>query len=141
MDALHQRGLIADGWSSRLPNHSEPDTSTIVFVVRRGNPAAIHDWPDLIRGSLEIITTDPKTSGNGKLSVLAAWGAIVLRGGTEADALAYLKAFYDHAPFLEAGARAAGTAFAIEKLGDVQVTWENEALAEVAESKGDLEIV
>jgi sulfate transport system substrate-binding protein len=141
VEALHKRGLIADAWWTRLPNNSQPYFSTIVFVVRRGNPGGVQDWPDLVRGSTEVITTDPKTSGNGKLCVLAAWGAIVLRGGSEAEARTYLKAFYDHAPFLEAGARSAGTAFAIEKLGDVQVTWENEALREVAESKGDLEIV
>jgi sulfate/thiosulfate transport system substrate-binding protein len=141
VEALHKRGLIADAWWARLPNDSQPYYSTIVFVVRRGNPSGIRDWPDLVRGSTELITTDPKTSGNGKLSALAAWGAIVLRGGSEAEARAYLKTFYDHAPFLEAGARSAGTAFAVEKLGDVQVTWENEALRETAESKGELEIV
>ena len=141
IEALHKRGLIADAWWTRLPNDSQPYYSTIVFVVRRGNPAGIQDWPDLVRGSTELIATDPKTSGAGKLSALAAWGAVVLRGGSEAVARAYLKAFYEHAPFLEAGARSAGTAFAIEKLGDVQVTWENEALREVAESKGELEVV
>ena len=141
VEALHKRGLLADAWWTRLPNDSRPYYSTVVFVVRRGNPLAIRDWPDLVRGSTEVIATDPKTSGNGKLSVLAAWGAVVLRGGTEANARTYLKAFYDHAPFLEAGARSAATAFAIEKLGDVQVTWENEALRELAESKGELEIV
>jgi len=141
VEALHKRGLIGDAWWTRLPNNSQPYYSTVVFVVRRGNPFAIGDWPDLVRGATEIITTDPKTSGNGKLSALAAWGAVVTRGGSEADARAYLKAFYEHAPFLEAGARSAGTAFAIEKLGDVQVTWENEALRELAESKGELEIV
>jgi len=141
VEALHKRGLLADAWWQRLPNDSQPYYSTIVFVVRRGNPSGIRDWPDLIRSSTEIITPDPKTSGNGKLSTLAAWGAVVLRGGSELDARTYLKAFYDHTPFLEAGARSAGTAFAIEKLGDVQVTWENEALREVSESKGELEIV
>jgi sulfate/thiosulfate transport system substrate-binding protein len=141
IEALRKRGLIADGWSARLPNHSQPYYSTIVFVVRRGNPFNIHDWPDLVRGAVEIITPDPKTSGNGKLSALAGWGAILTRGGTEADARAYLKAFYDHAPFLETGARATSLAFAVEKMGDVNVTWENEALREVGESKGELELV
>jgi sulfate transport system substrate-binding protein len=141
VEALHKRGLIADGWAARLPNHSQPYYSTIVFVVRRGNPFGIRDWPDLVRGSLEIITPDPKTSGNGKLSALAAWGAIVTRGGSEADARAYLEALYDHAPFLEIGARAAGIAFAVEKVGDVHLAWENEALREVAESKGELELI
>jgi sulfate transport system substrate-binding protein len=139
--ALQKRGLVADGWWTRLPNEARPYSSTIVFVVRRNNPRAIHDWPDLLQPGVEIITPDPKTSGNGKLSVLAAFGAVVLRGGTEGDARAYLKAFYDHTPFLEAGARAAGTAFATERIGDVHVAWENEALREVSQSKGELELV
>jgi len=139
--ALQKRGLISESWATRLPNHAQPYYSTIVFVVRRGNPFGIRDWPDLVRGSLEIITPDPRTSGNGKLSALAAWGAILTRGGSEAEARAYLKAFYDRTPFLETGARATGIAFAVEKQGDVNVTWENEALREVAESKGELELV
>ena len=142
IEGLHMRGLVHDGWGSRLPNNSQPYYSTIVFVVRRGNPLGIHDWPDLVRlPSLEIITPDPKSSGNGKLSALAAWGAVVSRGGSEAEARVFLKALYDHTSFLEAGARGAATAFAVEKLGDVHLTWENEALREVAESKGDLELV
>jgi sulfate transport system substrate-binding protein len=112
-----------------------------VFVVRQGNPRAIHDWPDLIQPGVEIITPDPRSSGNGKLSALAAWGAALARGGSETDARAYLKTFYEHTPFLENGARATSQAFAIEKLGDVHITWENEALREVGEAKGGLEIV
>lgn len=138
---LRKAGLIAPDWAQRLPNAARPYFSTIVFVVRAGNPLAIHDWPDLIRPGVEIITPDPRSSGNGKLSALAAWGAIVKRGGSEADARAYLKAFYEHTPFLEAGARATATAFAVEKLGDVHLVWENEALRETAESRGALEIV
>ncbi len=140
-DALRKRDLIAEGWPGRLPNHSQPYYSTIVFVVRRGNPFKIRDWPDLVRVPLEIITPDPRTSGNGKLSALAAWGAIVTRGGSEAQARAYLKTLYERAPFLESGARAASTAFAVEKIGDVHLAWENEALREVAESRGELELV
>ena len=141
IEGLRKHGLVADGWALRLPNHSHPYYSTIVFVVRRGNPQHVLDWPDLIKPGIEIITPDPKTSGNGKLSALAAWGATITRGGNESDARSYLKALYDHAPFLVPAARAAGTAFAIEKIGDVHLAWENEALREVAESKGDLEIV
>ena len=141
VESLHKHGLVADGWSQRLPNNAQPYHSTIVFVVRRGNPLSIHDWPDLIKPGVEVITPDPKTSGNGKLSALAGWGATLARGGTEADAKAYLKALYEHAPFLEAGARAAAVAFAVEKLGNVHLAWENEALREVAEAKGELEIV
>lgn len=141
VEGIHKRGLIADGWRQRLPNNSQPYYSTIVFVVRRGNPHAIRDWPDLVKPGVEIITPDPKTSGNGKLTALAAWGAIVLRGGSEREARDYLIALYDHAPFLAPAARAAGVAFAVEKKGDVHVAWENEALREVQESKGALQIV
>jgi len=139
--ALQKHGLIASDWAGRLPNGSRPYYSTIVFVVRAGNPRGIHDWPDLVQPGVEIITPDPRSSGNGKLSALAAWGAVLKAGGSEADARAYLKAFYEHTPFLELGARATSTAFAIEKLGDVHLSWENEALRETAESKGKLEIV
>jgi len=141
IDALQKRGLIAAGWAARLPNESRPYYSTIVFVVRAGNPHGIHDWPDLIQPGVEIITPDPRSSGNGKLSALAAWGSILKRGGSEAEARVYLKAFYQHAPFLESGARDAASAFAIEKLGDVHLTWENEALHETAQSSGALELV
>jgi len=141
VEALHKRGLLADGWADRLPNHSRPYYSTIVFVVRKGNPLAIQDWPDLIRPGIEVITPDPKTSGNGKLTALAAWGSVVTRGGSDAEAQAYLKALYDHAPFLVPAAREAGVAFAVERLGDVHLAWENEALREVDEAKGALQIV
>jgi sulfate/thiosulfate transport system substrate-binding protein len=140
IDSLRKRGLIAEGWSKRLPNNSQPYTSTIVFVVRKGNPKHIRDWPDLIASDVEIVTPDPKTSGNGKLSALAAWGAIVSRGGTETEARAYLKSFYAHAPVLDQGARGAAVTFAVEKMGDVHLAWENEVLREVAETKG-IEIV
>jgi sulfate/thiosulfate-binding protein len=141
VDALRKRGLIADGWVERLPNHSQPYTSTIVFVVRQGNPKNIADWPDLVRPGVEVITPSPKTSGNGKLSALAAWGAIVSRGGTEADARAYLQNFYKHVPVLDEGARGSATTFAVQEVGDVHLTWENEALREVAEANGKLQIV
>ncbi|AGY59916.1 sulfate ABC transporter substrate-binding protein [Gloeobacter kilaueensis] len=141
VDALRKQGLIAEGWSKRLPNNSQPYASTIVFVVRRGNPEKIHDWPDLLRPGVEIITPDPKSSGNGKLSALAAWGSVIKRGGTQEQARAFLKAFYEHTTVLDTGARASATTFAVEKVGDVHLTWENEAIREVAESKGDLEIV
>lgn len=141
VEALHKRGLLANGWAGRLPNNSHPYTSTIVFVVRHGNPHDIRDWPDVVKPGVEVMTPDPKTSGNGKLTALAAWGAVVTRGGSEAEARSFLKALYEHAPFLVPAARAAGTAFAIEQIGDVHLAWENEALREVAESKGNLEIV
>jgi sulfate/thiosulfate-binding protein len=141
VDALRKHGLIAPGWQARLPNNSVPYTSTVVFVVRKGNPKAIHDWPDLIKGDVAIVTPNPRTSGNGKLSILAAWGSVTTRGGSEAQALAYLKALYSHVAVFDAGARGAATNFAIEKIGDVHLAWENEALREVAADKDELEIV
>ena len=141
IDGLRKRGLIADHWEERLPNRSVPYTSTIVFVIRGINPRGIKDWPDLLQPGLEVVTPDPRTSGNGKLAALAAWLAVTTRGGTEADAKAYLKAFYTHVPVLEEGARGASTAFHLKEIGDVHVTWENEALREVAQSNGKLQIV
>lgn len=141
VDALRKRGLIAENWTERLPNHAQPYYSTIVFVVRHGNPYNIHDWPDLVQPGVSIITPDPRSSGNGKLSALAAWGDVLARGGSEADARAYLKRFYANTPFLESGARGTALAFAVEKQGDVHVTWENEALREVSEAHGELELM
>jgi sulfate/thiosulfate-binding protein len=141
IEALRKRGLISDYWIDRLPNRSLPYTSTIVFVVRKGNPHGIKDWPALLGQNIEVITPDPRTSGNGKLTVLAAWAAITTRGGSETEARDYLRALYQHVPSLEEGARAAAIDFAVMEVGDVHLTWENEARREVAESKGKLEIV
>jgi sulfate transport system substrate-binding protein len=94
-----------------------------------------------LHSGVEIVTPNPRTSGNGKLSALAAWGAIVSRGGTEADARAYLEQFYRHVPVLDEGARGAATTFTVQEVGDVHLTWENEAIREVAEAKGKLQIV
>jgi sulfate/thiosulfate-binding protein len=141
IDALRKRGLIAADWQKRLPNNSEPYTSTIVFVVRKGNPKAIHDWPDLIKDDVAVVTPNPRTSGNGKLSVLSAWGAVTTRGGSEADALAYLKSLYRHVAIFDVGARGSATSFAVNKIGDAHLTWENEALREVAADPDELEIV
>jgi sulfate transport system substrate-binding protein len=140
-DAIHQKGLIRDGWEERLPHHSLPYFSTIVFVVRKGNPKGIKDWPDLVTGDAKVITPDPKTSGNGKLSFLAAWGAALARGGTEDDARAYVTELYRRVPVLDSGARGATVTFAQKEIGDVHLTWENEAYLEVEESGGKLEIV
>jgi sulfate transport system substrate-binding protein len=141
VDGLRKRGLISDHWEDRLPNHSLPYTSTIVFVIRGSNPRGIKDWPDLLQPGLEVVTPDPRTSGNGKLTALAAWLAITTRGGSDADARAYLQAFYKQVPELAEGARGATTTFALKEMGDVHVTWENEGLREVSESNGKLQIV
>ena len=140
-DQLRKKGLIKEGWEDRFPNRSLPYTSTIVFVVRKGNPKGIKDWPDLVKPGIEIITPSPKTSGNGKLAFLAAWGSVILNGGTEDQAKEFITQIYQRTPTLEAAARGATTTFAQKGQGDVHLTWENEAHLEIAESKGDLEII
>ena len=140
-DAIRKAGLIANGWEQRLPNNSVAYTSTIVFVVRKGNPKGIKDWPDIAKPGVEIVTPSPKTSGNGKLSLLAAWGSVTQRGGTEEQAKEFITKLYKQAPVLDSGARGSTTTFAQKKIGDVHLTWENEAYPEVAESGGALEIV
>ena len=140
-NAIAKRGLIKAGWVDRLPNRSLPYTSTLVFVVRKGNPWQIKDWPDLVKGGVEIVTPNPKTSGNGYLSFFSAWGSVVLRGGNEDQAKAFLAELYKHVPVLDSGARGATTTFVQKRIGDVHIAWENEAHLEVEESKGQLEIV
>jgi sulfate transport system substrate-binding protein len=140
-NAIVKAGLIPAGWEKSLPNDSLPYTSTIVFVVRQGNPKGIHDWPDIVQPGVEIVTPNPKTSGNGKLSFLAAWGSVVTRGGSEADALAFVRKVYEQTPVLDLGARASTTTFVQKKIGDVHLAWENEARLEVKEAGGEVEIV
>ena len=140
-DAIRKRGLIAQGWEDRLPNRSLPYYSTIVFVVRQGNPKKIHDWPDIVRPGVAVITPNPKTSGNGRLSFLAAWGAVLRAGGSEADAEAYITSMYRQTPVLDTAARGSAMTFAQKGIGDVHLTWENEAHLEVKEAVGNLEII
>ena len=140
-NAIAKTGLLPLDWTSKLPNNSLPYTSTIVFVVRKGNPKNIKDWPDIIQPGVEIVTPNPKTSGNGKLSFLAAWGAVTQRGGSNAEALAFVKKLYEQTPVLDLGARAATTTFVQKKIGDVHLAWENEAHLEVQEAGGAVEIV
>jgi len=140
-DAIAKAGLIPADWKKRLPNDSLPYSSTIVFVVRKGNPKGIKDWPDIIKDGVQIVTPNPKTSGNGKLSFIAAWGYVKAHGGSEADALAFVKKLYQQTPVLDLGARAATVTFVQKRMGDVHLAWENEAYLEVAEAKGAVEIV
>jgi sulfate/thiosulfate transport system substrate-binding protein len=140
-DAISKSGLINQGWVDRLPNKSLPYTSTIVFVVRKGNPKGIKDWPDLVKPGIQIITPNPKTSGNGYLSFFSAWGSVVLRGGSRQQAIDYVTKLYKQVPVLDSGARGATTTFVQRKIGDVHLAWENEARLEVQEAKGDLDII
>jgi sulfate transport system substrate-binding protein len=140
-DAIRQKGLIKSGWVDRLPNKSRPYLSTIVFVVRKGNPKGIKDWPDLIKPGVAIVTPNPKTSGNGYISFFAAWGSVILRGGSRQQAIDYVTKLYQQVPVLDSGARGATTTFVQKKIGDVHLAWENEAYLEVREAKGGLEVV
>ncbi len=140
-DLLRKAGLVKEGWEKQFPNRSLPYISTIVFVVRKGNPKQIKDWPDLVKPGVQVITPNPKTGGNGKLSFLAAWGQVIINGGDDAAARDYVTKLYANVPVLDTAARAATATFAQKKIGDVHLTWENEARLEVAESKNELEVI
>src|SRR5271168_5009911 len=129
-----QGGLIAANWQGRLPNNSTPYTSTIVFLVRRGNPKNIHDWGDLVRPGISVITPSPKTSGGARWNYLAAWAwALQQPGGNAATAEAFVAKLYHHVPVLDSGARGATVTFVERGIGDVLLAWENEAFLAVKE--------
>ncbi len=140
IDALAAKGLLAADWQQRLPNHSSPYTSTIVFVVRKGNPKGIKDWDDLVKPGTAVITPNPKTSGGARWAYLGAWGYGLAHGG-EAAAKEFVRALYKNVPVLDSGARGATTTFAERGIGDVLLAWENEAYLARDGSHGELEIV
>ncbi len=140
-DAIRKKGLINKDWVDRLPHRSLPYFSTIVFVVRKGNPKGIKDWPDLVKPGVSIVTPNPKTSGNGYLSFFSAWGSVILRGGTKESAIDFVTKLYQQVPVLDSGARGATTTFLQKRIGDVHLAWENEAHLEVREAKGALQVV
>jgi sulfate transport system substrate-binding protein len=129
IDALATNGkLLPVNWESRLPDRSAPYTSTIVFLVRKGNPKGIKDWGDLVKPGVQVITPNPKTSGGARWNYLAAWGwAKKQPGGSDATAKAFIKDLYKHVPVLDTGARGSTTTFAQRGIGDVAISWENEA--------------
>ena len=135
IDALAaQGGLIPANWQTRLPDNSAPYTSTIVFLVRKGNPKNIHDWGDLVRPGVSVITPSPKTSGGARWNYLAAWAwALQQPGGTDASAEAFVKRLYHNVPVLDSGARGATVTFVERGIGDVLLAWENEAFLAVKE--------
>jgi len=131
-------GKIAANWKSRLPNDSAPYTSTIVFLVRKGNPKGIKDWGDLVKGDVQIVTPNPKTSGGARWNYLAAWAwANKEYGGDQAKIKAYIADLYKRAPVLDTGARGALTSFAQRGIGDVLIAWENEAYLSLDEFKDE----
>jgi len=144
VDALYQEGkLIPADWQTRLPQNSAPYTSTIVLLVRKGNPKGIKDWDDLVKPGISVITPNPKTSGGARWNYLAAWGYALKRwGGDEAKAKDFVSQVYKNVPVLDSGARGSTTTFVERGIGDVFISWENEALLAVNElGKDKFEIV
>jgi sulfate transport system substrate-binding protein len=142
IDSIRAKNLIEANWEERLPNRSLPYVSTIVFVVRKGNPFEVKDWPDLVeKPGLKIITPNPKTSGGAKLNVLGAWLSVLDGGGSAAQAREFVTRLFRRVPVLDTGARGATVTFARKNIGDVHLTWENEAALEERELKGEVEIV
>ena len=134
IDAIAERGLISPDWASRLPDNAAPYTSTIVFLVRKGNPKQVAGWADLVKPGIEVITPNPKTSGGARWNYLAAWDhALKQPGGTPASAKAYVAELFRHVPVLDTGARGATTTFVQRGIGDVLLAWENEAFLAVEE--------
>ena len=144
IDILHERAkLILQDWAARLPNQSVPYNSTILFIVHKGNPKTIKDWPDLVRPGVSVVIPNPKTSGNGRYSYLAAWGyAFKKSGGDEAKAREFVTKLFANVPVLDTGGRGATTTFAQRGIGDALLTFENEVALTLKElGGGDLEVV
>ncbi len=134
IDAIAEKGILAPDWQKKLPHNAAPYTSTIVFLVRKGNLKAIKDWNDLVKPGVEIITPNPKTSGGARWNYLAAWGyALKQPGGNDAKAQDFVKKLYANVKVLDSGARGATTTFVERGIGDVLIAWENEAYLSVKE--------
>jgi sulfate/thiosulfate-binding protein len=137
IDALHTHGnLVPEDWQKRLPNNSSPYTSTINFLVRKGNPKGIKDWDDLVKPGIQVITPNPKTSGGARWNFLAAWGYAVRKYGDD-KAKEFITKLYKNVPVLDSGARGSTTTFAQRGLGDVLIAWENDALLSLKEFGAD----
>ncbi len=137
INAIQKAGDINAGWEAKLPGSSTPYTSTIVFLVRKGNPKAIKDWPDLVRPGVSVITPNPKTSSGGRWNYLAAWGYALQKNANNQDAArAYVQSLYKSVPVLDSGARGSTNTFAQRGIGDVLVGWENDALLSVNQPGG-----
>lgn len=142
IDEVSNAGLIDSGWQSEFDNNSSPYTSTIVFLVRKDNPKNIQDWDDLIKDDVDVITPNPKTSGGARWNYLAAWSyGLEKYNGDEDKVKAFIKDLYGNVSVLDSGARGATTTFVENKMGDVLIAWENEALLVNEEYEGEFEIV
>jgi sulfate transport system substrate-binding protein len=135
-------GLVPQDWAARLPDNSAPFTSATVFIVRKGNPKGLQDWPDLLKDGVQVVVPNPKTSGNGRYTYLSAWGYVLQNGGDESKAKAFVGKLFKQAPVLDTGGRAATTTFIQNQIGDVLVTFENEAEMIAREfGRGSFEVV
>jgi sulfate transport system substrate-binding protein len=142
IDAIAKAGLVKADWQKRLPQNSSPYTSTIVFLVRKGNPKGIKDWSDLVKPGIQVITPNPKTSGGARWNYLAAWGyALKQAGGNDQQARDFVTRLFRNVPVLDSGARGATTTFVQRGLGDVLLAWENEAYLAIDEAKDKVDIV
>ena len=141
IDMLADRGLVAKDWAKKFPDNAAPYYSTMVFLVRKGNPKGIKDWADLAKPGVKVVIPNPKTAGNGRYTYLAAWGSVIKKGGTEAQARDLVGKIFKNVPVLDAGGRAATTTFTQRQIGDALVTFENEVNLVRAEFGNDFEVV
>jgi sulfate transport system substrate-binding protein len=141
IDLLVERGMVAPGWATRFPHNAAPFYSTMVYLVRKGNPKHIKNWDDLARADIKVIVPNPKTSGNGRYTYLAAWGYVIKKGGTEAQARELVGRLFKNVPVLDTGGRAATTTFTQRQIGDVLVTFENEVQLVRSEFGDNFEVV
>ncbi|WP_349569909.1 sulfate ABC transporter substrate-binding protein [Azotobacter salinestris] len=143
INALYEHGkLIPENWAERLPDNSAPFTSATVFIVRKGNPKQLKDWPDLLKDGVQVVVPNPKTSGNGRYTYLSAWSYVLKNGGDEKAAREFVGKLFRQAPVLDTGGRAATTTFMQNQIGDVLVTFENEAEMIAREfGRGGFEVV
>ena len=142
IDAIADSGLLAKDWQKRLPENASPYTSTIVFLVRKGNPKGVKDWDDLAKPGIKVITPNPKTSGGARWNYLAAWGYVMNKTSSEDKAREFVKAIYANVPVLDTGARGSTITFVERGVGDVLISWENEAYLAINElGKDKFEIV
>lgn len=141
IDMLADRGLVVQDWARKFPNNAAPFYSTMVYLVRKGNPKQIKDWADLAKPGVKVVIPNPKTAGNGRYTYLAAWGSVVKKGGTEAQARDLVTKIFKNVPVLDAGGRGATTTFTQRAIGDVLVTFENEVNMVRAEFGDNFEVV
>ncbi|MCS4508712.1 sulfate ABC transporter substrate-binding protein [Xylophilus ampelinus] len=140
IDFLAERGVVAKDWAKRFPDNASPTTSTMLFLVRNGNPKNIRDWDDLTKPGVQVVVVNPKTGGNGRYAYLAAWGSVKKKGGTDAQAADFVSKIYKNVPVLGKGGRDATTTFLQRNIGDVLITFESEVVSinrEFGEGKVD----